>query len=169
MLGATHTAELPYVFGNVGDLPLPSGTCNLGPSEKAISTFLMSAWSSMATSAQPNPKGVDAPWPAYDPVKTLGININASVVPGMVDYSVCTFWDLVYAGLNNASLIPKGGNDSASSGLGNVSARGTSGSMGPGPTNTAGMSTFKGGVEALGRSILTVFGVGVAAVVFVLV
>jgi carboxylesterase type B len=30
LLGATHTAEIPFVFGNLNNLPLPNGTCSSG-------------------------------------------------------------------------------------------------------------------------------------------
>lgn len=88
-LGATHTSELPFVFGVVNNLPPPTGDCSLSDAEKLISAYLSSAWTQMAASLSP---GSD--WPAYTLNGSLGINIgSAEVAAGVVDYSSCAFWD----------------------------------------------------------------------------
>lgn len=88
-LGATHTSEIPFVFGVVENLPLPTGNCSFNDAEKEISAYLSSAWTQMAAVGSPG-NG----WSAYTIDGSLGINISASgVVTDVVDYSSCTFWD----------------------------------------------------------------------------
>lgn len=95
LVGATHTAELPYVFGNLIGLPAPNGTCNSTSSaDVAISEFMIGAWTSMAANGDPSRDGIS--WPAYGgPLKSLGINFNNSTSAGAINYTVCEFWDQV--------------------------------------------------------------------------
>ena len=80
LLGATHAAEIPFVFGNVDWLPLPDGNCSLNAAEKTISAQLIRAWTAMAAAGVPNTS--DVHWPLF--------TANATdVVMGAVDYSVC--------------------------------------------------------------------------------
>lgn len=58
---ATHTAEIPFVFGNTDNLPIPnanfigtSGTCSFNPSEQLISQALVEAWTSLAATGDPS-------------------------------------------------------------------------------------------------------------------
>ena len=89
LLGATHGAELVYVFGAVDGLPRPGGTCALSAGDKAVSAAMVDAWASMAARAQPG-----GGWPAYDAVGSGGVNmVNGTWAIGKVDYSMCDFWD----------------------------------------------------------------------------
>jgi carboxylesterase type B len=92
-LGATHTAEIPYVFGNVDFLPLPNGTCNMTSTERDISSTLISAWTAMAVNGNPSVDG-GLQWPAFNS-SSLGLNILNGTTVGTVDYSQCSFWDTV--------------------------------------------------------------------------
>ena len=102
LLGPTHTMEIPLVFGNIDGLPLPGGHCNLTDSEHAISDALIGAWSSMAATANPGQIGAIS-WPRWEPSASQGLVINNSSEIGLVDYSVCQFWDVVDAMLLNTS------------------------------------------------------------------
>lgn len=51
---------------------------------------MMAAWTSMAAMGSP---GAGSAWPAFLPNTSAGINIEDSVGAGVVDYSMCAFWD----------------------------------------------------------------------------
>ncbi|KAK5991949.1 Para-nitrobenzyl esterase [Cladobotryum mycophilum] len=92
-LGATHTAELPFVFGVLNGLPAPGGNCSSTTDEVQLSKRIISAWDSMAATRNPG-----ADWPRWFPGqgrgKGLGVNYLANgTVVGEVDYSACPFWD----------------------------------------------------------------------------
>ncbi|KAL6717619.1 hypothetical protein ACLMJK_005534 [Lecanora helva] len=95
-LGATHTAELPYVFGNTQNLPVPNGTCDLPAAEQDISRQLIAAWTAMAAEGDPNASGLR--WPRYTPDDQLGLVIgNEGIAVGEIDPSLCEFWEGIYA------------------------------------------------------------------------
>ena len=100
LLGATHTAEIPFVFGNLDNLPLPNGTCNLTTSELDISDTLISAWTAMAATGNPSPDS-GLQWPSYNTSHSLGVNIDNSTTVGVVDYTACKFWDTLDATVLN--------------------------------------------------------------------
>ena len=96
LVGATHAAEIPFVFGNMHDLPLPNGTCQMTPDDLAISEFMKQAWTTMAASQKPTSE-VES-WPAYQNAQnSTGINILNSSVAGYVNYTVCQLWDTMDA------------------------------------------------------------------------
>ena len=109
LLGATHTAEIPFVFNNVNNLPLPNGTCNLTSAEQALASQFVGAWSSMAANGNPGTQ-----WPAYQTNSSMGLNVANTSVAGMVDYSSCQFWDSIAASI--ANNISAAGNASTSTG-----------------------------------------------------
>ena len=121
LLGATHTAEIPFVFGNVDSLPLPNGNCSFNAAEKAISAHLIQAWTAMAATGAPNTS--DVQWPLFTVNGTQGVNVNATdVFVGMVDYSICEqLWNKIDAGVLQSAL--NGTN-------GTCSGRGTGGNNG---------------------------------------
>jgi carboxylesterase type B len=90
ILGATHTSDIPYVFGQTKGLPRPDGNCSFTKVEDAISDFMVEAWTSMAANGQP---GNGSQWPAWTPSKSEGITINNVVDIGPLDYKACDFWD----------------------------------------------------------------------------
>lgn len=96
LLGACHSSEIPFTWGEASGLPRPNGTCTFTEGERNISSYMQNSWTSMATNAKPGD------WPAFSPNSTLGINFQkGSIVPGTVDYSMCAFWDKIAADLVN--------------------------------------------------------------------
>lgn len=99
VLGPTHTSEIPYVFANTNDLPQPSGSCDFTAAEKKISSFLVSAWTSLAESGDLSGSSIN--WPAFDgDTSTQGILITdngdtSAAISTTIDYSVCGFWDQI--------------------------------------------------------------------------
>ncbi|GFP53143.1 fumonisin B1 esterase [Trichoderma asperellum] len=92
-LGATHTAELPFVFGVLDGLPAPGGNCSSTADELQVSKQMISSWDSMAAVASPG-----SHWPRYSGGsqgrKGMGMMYLANeTVVGEMDYSVCPFWD----------------------------------------------------------------------------
>jgi carboxylesterase type B len=57
-VGATHTAEIPFVFGNLQNQPAPNGSCNATAQELSISWSLQDAWTAMAANADPSTAAV---------------------------------------------------------------------------------------------------------------
>ena len=126
LVGAAHTSEIPFVFGTVNGLPLPGGNCSLNSTERAISSFMMDAWTSMAATGTPG-----AGWPRFTAHESMGINFVGSPQAGVVDYSVCQFWDQVNAEISalDASRMSSSNATSTGSGAGSPTSSGkTSGS-----------------------------------------
>ena len=98
LLGATHTSEIPYVFGNINNLPLPNGHCNYSSADKDISDLLVSAWTSMAEYGNPNAGGAIS-WPVFNGNASQGLLIGGNTTSiGYVDYTSCTeLWDSIDA------------------------------------------------------------------------
>lgn len=96
LFGATHSAEIPYVFNNTKDLPLYGGNCSFKPAELEISKTLTAAWTSIAESGNPSPDG-GLEWPVWNASTSSGLVIVNSSVIGTVDYSICEFWDHINA------------------------------------------------------------------------
>lgn len=113
-LASTHTAEIPFVFGGVDNMPRPNGTCNMTAGEKALSTKMLAAWDNMATNANP---GSD--WPRYNSSSSMGINVvGDDFTAGTVDYSMCDFWDGILAAQTNQTNGTSGsGSGTASNGV----------------------------------------------------
>ncbi|UQA57190.1 carboxylesterase/lipase family protein [Polyangium aurulentum] len=90
-LGAFHSAELKYVFGNPGQL-IPQA---LSDEEITFSENIMGYWSRLAENGDPNGKGALA-WPQYDAQKdeSLLLDMTISTKAG-VRKDVCDFWDSV--------------------------------------------------------------------------
>jgi carboxylesterase type B len=98
LLGATHTAELPYVFNNTNNLPGPDGNCSLNGFEKQIAGDIVEAYTSMAETRAPDKFG-SFNWPAFSnskPFNSTGLVVgNGTVKVGPIDFSACKFWDAV--------------------------------------------------------------------------
>jgi carboxylesterase type B len=94
LLGATHTSEIPFVFGWTNSMPRPNGSCNFTAAEVAISDFMLEAWTSMAANGRPANSSM---WPAWSANGSHGITIGDSVTAGALDYTECDFWDKIQA------------------------------------------------------------------------
>ena len=93
IFGAAHTAEIPFVFGNVNNNPPPNGDCNFTAAEDQLSTEFIGFWTSMAANGNPGDQ-----WPEFTTASSRGLNVlngSSSATPGVVDFSVCSFWDSV--------------------------------------------------------------------------
>jgi hypothetical protein len=158
LVGATHTAEIPFVFGNTVNLPAPNGTCDMTEQEKAISAFLSEAWTSMADIQKPTSDA--AQWPAYgNAQKSLGINVTNFTTAGYIDYTVCKLWD----GINEMAVA------AASSGTGNGTGSNSTGAQGNASTTAPASpsispTTAAGGASGLGASAVSVVVLGVVLV-----
>ncbi|MCJ1331271.1 hypothetical protein MMC10_007959 [Thelotrema lepadinum] len=103
LLGPTHTAEIPFVFGNTQGLPRPNGTCNLNAFEQNLSAFMVGAWNSMAATQRP---ADNSTWPLYTgAAASLGLKFaENTTVPGPIDFSICDVFDQIDASeLQNAT------------------------------------------------------------------
>jgi hypothetical protein len=139
ILGSAHTSELPFFFSHLTALPAPNGNCSFNAAEDLISRALVSASTSMAS--QGNPAGaidiVGGPWPRYDDSNSRGLVIVNSTAVGVVNYTLCDFWDQV----NAAVVAPWGGYALVANGSGSTS------------TTTSDPSQFTGGVAATSASL----------------
>lgn len=99
LLGPTHTSEIPLVFSQLTNLPLPNGTCSLDAQEIEISKVPVSAWTSMAATGTPG-HGASIrgePWPQYNANESNGLLISNFSSVGYANYTVCEFWDKIAA------------------------------------------------------------------------
>ena len=88
-LGAFHSSELPFVFGNPSQLQ-PE---NLNMAERALSTAMMGYWGRFAASGDPGGEGALA-FPKYDAAKdqNLTLDLTISADTGLSKAN-CDFWD----------------------------------------------------------------------------
>ena len=120
-VGATHTSEIQYVFGNGVGLPLPGGNCSFNTQEKAISETIIAAWSAMASTGDPSVQG-GFQWPRWNSQNSTGANIANTTSVGALDYSQCAFWDMIdNLYLNFTSSGANGTTGNSSTGTGNSS------------------------------------------------
>ncbi|WP_375398095.1 carboxylesterase/lipase family protein [uncultured Sphingomonas sp.] len=61
---ANHTAEVKYVFGNLGSPMLGRGVGEPGPRDRATGELMTAYWTNFATRGDPNGPGLPT-WPAY--------------------------------------------------------------------------------------------------------
>jgi hypothetical protein len=101
LLNATHTSEIPFVFGSTSNLPLPNGTCSFDDYERNLSAAVVAAWSSMAEDGTANGDGVTSiDWPEFSVQNPLALNVgNTSYSIGAADYSACELWDAINLGI----------------------------------------------------------------------
>jgi carboxylesterase type B len=123
-VGATHTSEIPFVFGNGIGQPLssPNGTCNFTAQENVLSESLVAAWTAMAETGNPSVSG-GLQWPQWDNSSSKGVTIVNGTTVGTVDYSFCGFWDMidrVYLNFTDLSAGANGTSGNGSTGTGSV-------------------------------------------------
>lgn len=99
--GAAHTAELPYVFGNL-DFDFHNETCNGTQDEYGLSRQMMSLWTSMAERGKPSGDFVE--WKQFQIMQkgsgTPAVIFGNSSVSGTIDFSACELWAQVDAMLS---------------------------------------------------------------------
>ncbi|MCJ1399705.1 hypothetical protein MMC11_002907 [Xylographa trunciseda] len=158
-LGSTHTAEIPFVFGNLIDQPTPNGTCKFTSAEDLMSASLISAWTSMAEYGEPTNNGTFQ-WPAFNASQSLGLKINNSTSTGVIDYSACRFWDEINDLVFNGTIIFNG----TASGTSTATASPTAGS----PTGTASpsASVASTGAGGLGSTLIRLLSIAALVLAF---
>jgi carboxylesterase type B len=125
-VGATHTSDVPFIFGNGVGQPLPGGNCSFNAQENAISETLIAAWSAMASTSNPSVQG-GLQWPQWNNKTNQGINIVNSTSVGVMDYSQCAFWDMIdnlYLNFTSSGANLATGNTSTGTGKPNGAERG---------------------------------------------
>ncbi|CAI7589218.1 unnamed protein product [Penicillium glandicola] len=89
-----HTAEIPFVFGNLDNSYLPNGTCNSTSAEWALGSQMMSLWTAMADNAEPSTSEID--WPLFQTqgtnLTTPGLIFENSTISSTIDYTGCDLW-----------------------------------------------------------------------------
>ena len=86
-LGATHSFELPFVFGTT------LGGRNIGDDERPTSDAIMGYWTRFAASGDPNGAGATT-WPRYDTATDAHIVLDAPITTGAgLKRDACDFWD----------------------------------------------------------------------------
>lgn len=98
LYSATHTAEIPFVFGNMNNFDLPGGNCTYTQNEVHLSQQMRSLWTSMAEHADPSTVGLT--WPRFHTDRNLttsGMIFGDSAVAGTIDYTGCELWSQVHA------------------------------------------------------------------------
>jgi carboxylesterase type B len=117
-VGATHTSDVPFIFGNTVGLPLPNGNCSFTVQENAISESYIAAWTAMASTGNPSVQG-GLQWPQWSNCTNQGVNVVDLVSVGVMEYSQCAFWDMIdNMYLNFTSLSANDTSRNASSGGG---------------------------------------------------
>ncbi|KAJ6082496.1 hypothetical protein N7499_007370 [Penicillium canescens] len=111
-LNASHTAEIPFVFGNLDNSYLPDGDCNSTSAEWKLGGQMMDLWTAMAANGKPSTKEIE--WPQFkNQGKNLtipGLIFDNSAFVGTVDYSACEIWvevDAIVAASNATASATK--------------------------------------------------------------
>ncbi|PLB50894.1 alpha/beta-hydrolase [Aspergillus steynii IBT 23096] len=119
IFAGTHTAEIPYVFGNLDNRYLSNGaSCNSTSAEYRLSEQMMDAWTAMAANADPSTR--DFAWPQFEPSKNLsaapGVTFENTSTAGKIDFFGCELWSRVNAILAADNSTSTGASPSASGG-----------------------------------------------------
>lgn len=152
IFGAAHTAEIPFVFGNTYNNPPPNGNCNFTAAEDSLSQEFIGFWTGMTTG---NPGST---WPPFVTAASMGLNVlngSSAATPGVVDYSVCSFWSQVNATVYGvASATSNGTSTGTSTSASGTSGTGTSstGTSGTGTSSTGTSGTVTSGTSTSGSS-----------------
>jgi len=86
-IGAFHSAELPFVFGN------PYEFISIVDEEKPLAAAMQAYWAHQAKAGDPNSSGAVA-WPRYDEATDQDLGLDLTIAPGThLRQSACDFWD----------------------------------------------------------------------------
>lgn len=121
LFGGVHTAELPFVFGNLNNQYLPNGTCNSTSAEYHLGEQMMNSWTAMAENSDPSTE--DIHWPRFHTTEknfsSPGMIFGKSAVSGPIDFTGCDLWTRVDAILSasntTATGTPGNGNGNSTS------------------------------------------------------
>ncbi|KAK4068211.1 uncharacterized protein Triagg1_7454 [Trichoderma aggressivum f. europaeum] len=102
--GSTHTAEVPFVFGNMDNQPFSTGSCNASKQDRSISASMVAAWTALAERGNPETKSVG--WPRFDAHSKRGVYIQDSIAPAELDFTECEFWDQIWAEMGGVEFGP---------------------------------------------------------------
>ncbi|CAG7930658.1 unnamed protein product [Penicillium olsonii] len=105
-IGAAHTAELPFVFGNMNfTYPSKNYTCNSSQAEQSMSKEMISLWTAMAEEGKPSTDAIQ--WPEFkittSGANTPGMIFGNSSTAGPIDFSVCKLWAQITAKLDGSN------------------------------------------------------------------
>ena len=142
------------MFGNTVNLPGPNGTRDMTEQEKAISMFLVEAWTSMADIQRPTSDAAQRPANG-NAQKSLGIGITNVTTVGCTDYTVCKLWDGIHE-----KLIATAGNGTRSNSTGEPGYASSTGPAGPSTSPKASAE----GASGLGSSLFGGIVLGVVLV-----
>jgi para-nitrobenzyl esterase len=95
--GSMHTAEIPFVFGNMDDQPFGNGTCQASAQDRSISSAMIAAWTSLAESGNPGTHQVK--WPRFNDCSRQGVYIEESIATAELDFDECEFWGQIWASM----------------------------------------------------------------------
>ena len=89
-LGAYHSAEIPFVFGNA----------KFTTDEKMVSDKMMSYWTTFAQSGDPNDPKSSFLWPKYDKTTDPHMELGLKLTTGKkLKTARCDFWDKLGTGI----------------------------------------------------------------------
>lgn len=88
LVGAAHTAELPFVFADVEGLPLGMGTCKMSEGDRAVSGRMVGAWTGMAD-GRPG-------WEEFGCERKGVYWAEGKSEMRELDFGDCEFWDGVW-------------------------------------------------------------------------
>ncbi|KAJ5899519.1 hypothetical protein N7495_004263 [Penicillium taxi] len=110
LFAASHTAEIPFVFGNLDNSYLPSGDCNSTSAEWKLGGQMMNLWTEMAGNGKPSTKEID--WPQFKNegknLTTPGLIFDNSASSGTIDYTGCDLWVQVNEILSASNITASG-------------------------------------------------------------
>jgi len=89
-------------------LPGPNGTCSFTDQGKAISKFLLDAWTNMAALQKPTANASE--WPAWTgPWLSKGLVIADSPLPSYINFTICELMDPI-----NGQFVAEGNSNKSS-------------------------------------------------------
>ncbi|KAJ6106010.1 hypothetical protein N7512_009527 [Penicillium capsulatum] len=156
MVGAAHTSEIPYVFGNMQHYNFSDKSCKVPASEHRLSKQMISLWTAMAKNANPSTEAIQ--WPRFNGTaksySSAGLIFGNTTTSGDVDYKSCELWAKVRAMQSTGNATTTGGATNGSgSGTGSTTGTGTgspTSSASPIPTSWIPTNSAVGTVPATG-------------------